>query len=424
MYQVTSRAKHPFALAVFGILLALPVHAQVLDFVEAQRMALSAQPAIEAKQATIDASREAAVAARQLPDPKLMAGVTNLPLDGPEAFSVSSEPMTMRMIGIAQNFPRREKRELRGQLLELNGVRSASELEYLRRQIARDTGLAWLNVWRESRVAKLLRAKQRETEEQIGTLIIALRNARATTADVVLARVELETFADRERKAMGREAAARAALGRWIGGEHAQALLPETLPAVTVPSMLDRDLLHAVETHPRLQASATTVEIAEREASLAHLATKPDWSVQVLYGQRGPAYSNMLTVQFGIDLPLFQTNRQDRVIRSRLALADEARALREDMLRQMRADLAGLYALWESNRERAAAFRAKVLPEARLRLDAASVVYRSGKGSLYEVLLARRVLLDLEIGALEREVEAAGDAVRIAFYTGHHGDAR
>jgi outer membrane protein TolC len=144
----------------------------------------------------------------------------------------------------------------------------------------------------------------------------------------------------------------------------------------------------------------------------------------VLYGQRGPAYSNMLTVQIGIDLPLFQTNRQDRVIRSRLALADEARALREDMLRQMRADLAGLYEMWESNRQRAEAFRAKVLPEAHLRLDAVSVVYRSGKGSLYEVLLARRMLLDLEIDALKREVDATSDAVRIAFYTGHHGETR
>ncbi|HUF19476.1 MAG TPA: TolC family protein, partial [Burkholderiales bacterium] len=379
---------------------------------------------LEAKLATIDSAREAAVAARQLPDPKLMAGITNLPLDGPEAFSVSSDFMTMRMIGITQDFPRREKRELRGQLLELDGVRSASELEYLRQQITRDTGLAWLAVWRETRVAELIRAKLRETEEQIDTLIISLRNARATTADVALARVELETLADREREAKGREAAARAALGRWIGGEHARSPLPEVLPTVTVPPSMARDLLRAVETHPHLRASATTVEIAEREASLAHLSTKPDWNLQVLYGQRGPAYSSMLTVQIGIDLPLFQTNRQDRLIRSRLAQADEARALREDMLRQMRADLAGLYALWESNRQRADAFRAKVLPEARLRQDAAAVVYRSGKGSLYEVLLARRAFLDLEIEALEREVEAVRDAVRIAFYTEHHGDTQ
>ena len=45
-----------------------------------------------------------AVAAGQLPDPVLRAGVDNLPVNGPDAFSIGSDFMTMRRIGVMQEY--------------------------------------------------------------------------------------------------------------------------------------------------------------------------------------------------------------------------------------------------------------------------------------------------------------------------------
>src|SRR5213594_2741353 len=48
----------------------------------------------------VAAAREMAVAAAQLPDPMLKFGIDNLPINGPDRFSVARDFMTMRRIGV------------------------------------------------------------------------------------------------------------------------------------------------------------------------------------------------------------------------------------------------------------------------------------------------------------------------------------
>src|SRR2546426_894688 len=57
-----------------------------LELPEAQALALTRQPLLEAQAAAVQSARESAVAAAQLPDPKLAVGVTDLPIDGPDRY--------------------------------------------------------------------------------------------------------------------------------------------------------------------------------------------------------------------------------------------------------------------------------------------------------------------------------------------------
>jgi hypothetical protein len=52
-----------------------------------------------------------AAAAGQLPDPVLKLGLNNLPIDGPDRYSVTRDFMTMRSVGVMQELTRAEKRE-------------------------------------------------------------------------------------------------------------------------------------------------------------------------------------------------------------------------------------------------------------------------------------------------------------------------
>ena len=71
--------------------------AQELTIGEAQRLAEIGQPQLAARHSAIEAAREAAAAARELPDPKLKLGLLNVPIDGGDALSLDAEPMTMTM---------------------------------------------------------------------------------------------------------------------------------------------------------------------------------------------------------------------------------------------------------------------------------------------------------------------------------------
>ena len=129
--------------------------------------------------------------------------------------------------------------------------------------------------------------------------------------------------------------------------------------------------------------------------------------MEATYSQRGSAYSDM--VSFGVSVPLQwdQKSRQDREVAAKLALADEARARYEEMLRQYDAELRNLLNDWRTGKRRVARYRDELVPLATHRSDAALTAYRTGKGDLAATLLARRDEVDTRMQALAVEMDTA-----------------
>src|SRR5258708_10729465 len=84
-----------------------------LTFEQAVHLAQERSRQLVAQDAAASAARDMAVAAEQLPDPTLTAGINNLPINGPDQFSVGRDFMTMRSIGVTQEFTRAAKRQAR-----------------------------------------------------------------------------------------------------------------------------------------------------------------------------------------------------------------------------------------------------------------------------------------------------------------------
>src|SRR5258706_15915127 len=92
-------------------LAAQPSHA--LDLQDALRIAESRSPRLAAQRAAFQSAEALVPGAGQNPDPKLVFGVENIPADGSDRWSVSADSMTMRRVGVMQDFVRAEKRGLR-----------------------------------------------------------------------------------------------------------------------------------------------------------------------------------------------------------------------------------------------------------------------------------------------------------------------
>jgi outer membrane protein TolC len=126
-----------------------------------------------------------------------------------------------------------------------------------------------------------------------------------------------------------------------------------------------------------------------------------------MYSQRGSAYSNMVSVGVAIPLQWDQKNRQDRELASKLAMADQAEAQREEALRAHVGEVRAQIQEWENGRERRARYERELVPLARERTQAVLAAYRGGKGSLSEVLAARRNEIEVRMQALQLEMETA-----------------
>lgn len=368
---------------------------------------------LSAQRSAIAAAGEMTVAARELPDPKLKLGLDNLPLDGPERYSLTQDFMTMRKIGVMQEFPRAEKREIRGRRAEHELAREHAALGDARAALRRDVALSWMERYFAERMSAIVGEQYAEAELQLQAMQSGLRAGKTQPADLLALQVSLQSLLDRRAEFDKQSARAKAMLSRWLGEAAAWPLAQlSTLPA---PGR-QHDLTQHVSQHPHLQTLERQVDVAQSDAALAKAASRPDWGLEVVYAQRGPQYSNMLSVQVSIDLPIFQARRQDRGIAARLAQVEQARAMKEDSQRQHLAEANAAWADWEAATARLRRFDDALLPLTRERTQLALAAYRGAQGSLAAALEARRAEIELRLQQTQLAAEQGRAYAQLIYF--------
>ena len=76
----------------------------VLTFDAAVARALELAPQMEAQRAALESAESTQISAGRLPDPAMLIGVDNIPLSGPDAFSTTSDMMSMTKVGLMHVF--------------------------------------------------------------------------------------------------------------------------------------------------------------------------------------------------------------------------------------------------------------------------------------------------------------------------------
>jgi len=402
-------------LAAFLLATAMPMAfgAVSLTLPEAQRRALERSRQLDAFDAGISSSRQMAVAAGQLPDPVLRLGVDNVPADGGDRFSLTRDFMTMRRIGVMQEVTGSEKRGLRRQRYELEAEKSSAERQVAFAAVQRDTAIAWLDRWHLEAMLRTAQDFIVASESEVQSADSAYRGGRGMQADVFASRSALALAHDRRSEIERRLRMARIELARWAGGGADESLAAP--PDMSVVTLAAGALEEHLSTHPEIVALGRQAEIASMEARIADAGKRPDWTWEATYQQRGPAYSNMFSVGVSVPLPWDAANRQDREVAAKTAMAEEARARRDEMLRGHVAEVAGMLEEWRTGRERQARYRREILPLSAERTGASLAAYSGGKAALSDVLAARRGESDMLLQAIQLDLEVARTWARLTY---------
>ncbi len=417
---LTGAALRRGAIALAGIAAALALASPAragdapLTLGAAQSLAVARSQQVAAFGLAAKADRELAVAAGRLPDPMLKLAVENLPVDGPDRFSFGRYFMTMREVGVMQEWTRGEKRELPARQSELQADRSVAERELAVANVERDTALAWFERRYAEAMREVVEEQQAEARLQVQAADSAYRAGQGSQADALAARGALALLEDRMSDIDRRIRAAKLALARWVGEEAAGRPLSGEPPIGERP--LGEHALRAhIERHPELLVKAKREEIAANEVKQAVAARKPDWNVELMYALRGPAFSNMVSLSVTVPLQWDRPHRQDREIAAKLAREAQAQAEREDALRMHLAEIGAKLEEWKAGRERIARYEKTIVPLAQERSQAVLAAYRGAKASLAEVLAARRDELDTRLSALQLQSENARTWAELAF---------
>jgi outer membrane protein TolC len=198
---------------------------------------------------------------------------------------------------------------------------------------------------------------------------------------------------------------AREQLARWVGRDASRPLAEP--PDFTRLAHPHENVLAQLDEHPHLAMYGPMQEMAAVEVRLAQAAKRPDWSLEVAYAQRGPAYSSMVTIGVRIDLPIFEERRQNPAIAAKLAAAEQVRAQTEDARRAHLAEVRVMMADWRASQERVKRIESVQVPLALERTRATLAAYGGGKGDLAPVLEARRMQVETRVVQLQAKTEVA-----------------
>ena len=353
--------------------------------------------AIQAAGASVRASSQTVIKAGQLPEPVLSAGIDDLPINGSQGFTIGQNILTMRRIGIEQEWVSRDKRRLRSALADNEVSRErAGQLAQLA-TVRQQTATAWLNATYAKQAVSLQQELLDHMNHELAATEASYRGAKVTAADVVQAHTMLAQTQDQLLKARQTFQTALISLSRWTVAPVADVTGEPPAPESYV-STLSPDELRQVQ--PTLVAADKEIAVADADTAVASSNRSPNWTWNVSLAQGG-GNSKFVSVGVRIPLPLNRKNIEDRDVAEKSELATKARLMYDDAQRQVEADIRTQSATLASGRERIANLSQSLLPAASQRVQLANAAYKAGTGSLADTFEARREQLDAELQVLD-----------------------
>lgn len=401
----------------FAVVQPQPIFAQAqanLSLDEALALSVERQPALNAFARTARAAEEAAVAARQLPDPQLTIGIQNLPVTGSEAFDLGADFMTMKSIGIMRTQVREAKRDAASARYLAEAAVSLAEQDVLARRIQREVMLGWIAIIEAQQKRGVLGLLVEKLEARQSLVEGGILDGSATPADVIAIEADISAARGEMLAAKDAEAAGRAMLARWIGDAAQRPLSTNQLP-ICRPS--NKQLaLAAVAEHPLVEVARRRETVAERAIDVARADRKPDWGWSAMYGQRGGGRSDMVSLQVTIDLPLNRSRLQNRRIAEASELAAAARDRAEDTRREVVSDFEQAWAQWSAANARLTTTLGDTLPALEAVERALEARVAGGQPALTDVQAASERTTRTALEVIEQRAALARASADLSFY--------
>ena len=399
----------------------LPGVAQTVEWHDPRavaEVAVANSPALLRIAADVRAARERVSQADSWPNPMVMGGVQNLPVD------FGTEEMTMYMVGISQSIPRGSRRNAMRAAAEAELRRVELEAESVSAEVRRDALFAWYEVaGADSRITTL-----RKVAAALDAVTEAARaryeSGTTMQVDVVRAQFQRSEVQHQILGETGRRRTAASRLLPLLG-------LPLTteVPVLEMGHGAERASIdeprEIPESHPAIAALKADVERRELELGIAELQTRPDIDIEASYGLR-PSHTDMVSLVARVELPFRKRTLIEPRVREAAAMRDAAEQRIDELKRTLLADLG---AAWEAHdlATRQIAFHEQVLvPQSQLTVESTRAAYEAGGTTLDAVLSVEASWLRLEIeyfDFLVAHIQAVVDfeAIRDGARTGRIG---
>lgn len=358
---------------------------------------------------------EMAKASGQQPDPMLNIGVDNLPATGANRFSTAAEDMTMKRIGLSQEWVSADKRAARVAAASAL-ARRESAMELVAAAEARlQTAVAYLDAYFAGEALRLTSVNERHAREELEAAKGRLATVSGSSAEVLGLTGALGAAEDESADVRQQRSAAGVALQRWTGAPADELVPPHQAVIPTEDDFVAR--------HPTVVAKQRDLDVARQEVEVTRLNRKPNWTYEVSYGQR-QGRPDLVSIGVSIPLTVAPAARQDRETAAKLAMVEKAEAELAEAQRVAAADYATLSSAAMRLQERIDRYRSSILTPLRQRTETTLSGYRSNQASLVMLFEARHAEVEARRKLLNLQRDLAKAQAQLTFKPVSQGAAQ
>ncbi len=385
------------AVALAAALLPCRAESAPLSLESALELAVQRSEAARSGRAAERSASDTARAAGRLPDPTLNVGIDNLPVTGRDRLSTTRDSMTMKRIGISQEWLSGAKRDARTAAAAAALARETVQAEAAIADTRLQTALAYVDAFYAGQSLALTTLMAHHAHEEREAAQGRLASATGSAQDVLALDAATGAAEDDSAQVRQEQSSAFVNLERWVGVQPDELVPPSTLAIPGEEAY--------VASHPSVLALGRSLELARRQAAVTAGERSPNWTWGVSYGQR-TGYSDMVSVGVSIPLPLSPGERQDRDTAAKLALADKAESDLAEARRAATAEYRALASDRQRLRERIDRYRTGVVAPMARRISVALAAYASNQANLASLFEARHAETDArrKLLVLERDL--------------------
>jgi outer membrane protein TolC len=424
-YRSTRAASRIAAAAVVALALAAAAASaaraeSALTLEDVLRDVAADNPMLAARRAMATAAEKRVAPAGAWESPMAEVGAVNVPTSG----RFDEEPMTMKMVGVAQRIP----------LFGANGLRrraaasaASAEGEAAVRSYYDAYGAA-IATYADAYYA---RARAEEAARHRGTMtrMVAAAEARYRSGagrldDVLRAKAEQARVLADQASFEGAAARAIARLDALRGRDEASAPGPlAALPAFAVPADPSSWVESASTDHPRLREAEARARGYDLSARAARRMIWPDLELRASYGFRGGDrlgndWSNMFSAGAAFMIPIFSGQRERAMGAEYDAMARAAEAERRDAALSLQEEARALHADARAAVRTVSLLADTVVTTQSRAMEAAWSAYSAGTTDLWRVFEAAHTLYVEDLNLLDARHDLARTQARLVALTG------
>ena len=333
-----------------------------------EMLAVEKAPELEqliSTRASLDAS---AIAEGTFKDPKLQAGITNVPTD---TFSMAQENMTQIKLGLVQEFPRGSSLSLRTKQLQHMATGQGFKKSAMEAEILRAVRMSYIELYYLISAKKILQDAKRVFSHLVQVTTSALSVGKGLQHDVLRAQLDL-TEVERKLVQIDEDIRkVRASLARLVGNDVAKSVRPHMAPKWHAPGNLAY-IQSSLKHHPTIRMDDSLVDASKKGVEISNEQYKPAWSLGANYSVRQGSSGvprkrrvDFVGVQLTTELPLFTKNRQDKLVVESIEKHKASRSIRRAHFLNLKKETEEYYASWEQLKLQENIFKRRLLPEAK-----------------------------------------------------------